>query len=83
VACFAPGTSWRRRGAGFRRGRFVNAAREQSHAIELALAGFAHDIRTPLTGILALSQLLQAMICPSASEAGPKRSGAPPIIWRG
>jgi signal transduction histidine kinase len=69
VACFAPGTSWRRRGAGFRRGRFVNAAREQSHAIELALAGFAHDIRTPLTGILALSQLLQASDLPKRERS--------------
>src|SRR5262245_8039526 len=30
----------------------------QSRAIEAALAAFAHDIRTPLTGILALSELL-------------------------
>lgn len=34
------------------------------HAIEVALAGLAHDIRTPLTGILALSQLLQASDLP-------------------
>ena len=33
-------------------------------AIEVALAGLAHDIRTPLTGILALSQLLQASELP-------------------
>jgi CheY-like chemotaxis protein/nitrogen-specific signal transduction histidine kinase len=33
-------------------------------AIEIALAGLAHDIRTPLTGILALSQLLQASDLP-------------------
>jgi CheY-like chemotaxis protein len=32
--------------------------------IEVALAGLAHDIRTPLTGILALSQLLQASELP-------------------
>jgi two-component system, sensor histidine kinase len=32
--------------------------------IEIALAGLAHDIRTPLTGILALSQLLQASELP-------------------
>jgi CheY-like chemotaxis protein len=30
------------------------------HAIEVALAGLAHDIRTPLTGILALADLLAA-----------------------
>jgi two-component system, sensor histidine kinase len=29
-----------------------------SRAIEIVLAAFAHDIRTPLTGILALSELL-------------------------
>jgi CheY-like chemotaxis protein len=34
-------------------------------AIEVAMAGLAHDIRTPLTGILALSQLLQASDLPS------------------
>jgi CheY-like chemotaxis protein len=32
--------------------------------IEVALAGLAHDIRTPLTGILALSQLLEASELP-------------------
>jgi CheY-like chemotaxis protein len=31
---------------------------EDSRAIEIVLAAFAHDIRTPLTGILALSELL-------------------------
>ena len=30
----------------------------RSRAIEIVLAAFAHDIRTPLTGILALSELL-------------------------
>ena len=35
-------------------------------AIEVALAGLAHDIRTPLTGILALSDLLQSSDLPSA-----------------
>ena len=33
-------------------------------AIELALAALAHDIRTPLTGILSLSQLLEASDLP-------------------
>src|SRR3569833_3180919 len=33
-------------------------------AIEIALAGLAHDIRTPRTGILVLSQLLQASDLP-------------------
>jgi CheY-like chemotaxis protein/nitrogen-specific signal transduction histidine kinase len=33
-------------------------------AIEIALAGFAHDIRTPLTGILSLADLLAASDLP-------------------
>src|SRR6266851_7613617 len=33
-------------------------AERASQAIEIVLAAFAHDIRTPLTGILALSDLL-------------------------
>jgi CheY-like chemotaxis protein len=33
-------------------------------AIEVALAGLAHDIRTPLTGILALAELLHASDLP-------------------
>src|SRR5215472_5984856 len=33
-------------------------ADRDSRAIEIVLAAFAHDIRTPLTGILALSDLL-------------------------
>jgi CheY-like chemotaxis protein/nitrogen-specific signal transduction histidine kinase len=36
----------------------------KSHAIEVALAGLAHDIRTPLTGILALAELLYASDLP-------------------
>src|SRR5581483_11518698 len=48
-----------RRRAGKRRTRAGG-----SHAIEVALAGLAHDIRTPLTGILALSQLLQSSDLP-------------------
>ena len=34
------------------------------HAIEVALAGLAHDIRTPLSGILALADLLHASDLP-------------------
>jgi CheY-like chemotaxis protein/nitrogen-specific signal transduction histidine kinase len=33
-------------------------------AVEIALAGLAHDIRTPLTGIVALAQLLNASDLP-------------------
>ena len=33
-------------------------------AVEIALAGLAHDIRTPLTGIVALAQLLHASDLP-------------------
>ena len=55
----------------------------KSHAIELALAGLAHDIRTPLTGILALSQLLQASDLPKRERSWAEAIRAPPIIWRG
>lgn len=34
--------------------------RSTTRAIEMALAGVAHDIRTPLTGVLALAELLAA-----------------------
>jgi len=34
------------------------AARPSARAVEAALAGIAHDIRTPLTGIVALAELL-------------------------
>jgi two-component system, sensor histidine kinase len=53
-----------------KRKRRTRAARKRRspargpRAIEIALAGLAHDIRTPLTGILALSQLLQASDLP-------------------
>ena len=40
------------------------ARKKSPRAIEVALAGLAHDIRTPLTGILVLSQLLQASDLP-------------------
>src|SRR3954466_1398982 len=47
-----------------RRAQPVRKRRANMRAIEIALAGLAHDIRTPLTGILALSQLLQASDLP-------------------
>jgi CheY-like chemotaxis protein len=47
-----------------RRTRAKRARKPRPRAIEIALAGLAHDIRTPLTGILALSQLLQASELP-------------------
>src|SRR5262245_30639558 len=37
----------------------VSRSREQMRALEATLASLAHDIRTPLTAILALSELLQ------------------------
>ena len=40
---------------GKRRTRAKRARKPRPRAIEIALAGLAHDIRTPLTGILALS----------------------------
>src|SRR5262249_54996247 len=36
----------------------ANARKAQISAVEAALAGIAHDIRTPLTGIVALAELL-------------------------
>ena len=47
-----------------RRTRAKRVRKLRPRAIEIALAGLAHDIRTPLTGILALSQLLQASELP-------------------
>jgi two-component system, sensor histidine kinase len=38
------------------------------HAIEVALAGLAHDIRTPLTGIVALADLLHASDLPEREQ---------------
>ena len=38
----------------------ARASSRGSRASEVALAGLAHDVRTPLTGILALSELLLA-----------------------
>ncbi|MBO0758381.1 MAG: response regulator [Bradyrhizobiaceae bacterium] len=35
-----------------------HALKRSAQAVELALAAFAHDIRTPLTGILAIGELL-------------------------
>ena len=47
-----------------RKTRAKRARKPRPRAIEIALAGLAHDIRTPLSGILALSQLLQASELP-------------------
>jgi CheY-like chemotaxis protein len=53
-----------------KRKRKAKAARRRRagrpRAIEAALAGVAHDIRTPLTGILALAELL------ASSDLGPR-----------
>ena len=40
-----------------------------ARAVEAALAGIAHDIRTPLTGIVALAELL------ASSDLGPRERG--------
>jgi CheY-like chemotaxis protein/nitrogen-specific signal transduction histidine kinase len=53
-----------RRRVSRRKARKRRPPARKSHAIEVVLAGLAHDIRTPLTGILALSQLLQASDLP-------------------
>jgi CheY-like chemotaxis protein/nitrogen-specific signal transduction histidine kinase len=44
-------------------------SRAALRAVEAALAGIAHDIRTPLTGIVALAELL------AASNLGPRERG--------
>src|SRR5262252_4239113 len=46
--------------------RKSRARKGQERAIEAALAGIAHDIRTPLTGIVALAELL------ASSDLGPR-----------
>jgi CheY-like chemotaxis protein len=45
------------------------APRQAAPAVEMALAALAHDIRTPLTGILALAELL------AASDIGERERG--------
>ena len=47
----------------------AKAESKTTHAIEAALAGIAHDIRTPLTGIVALADLL------AASDLGERERG--------
>jgi signal transduction histidine kinase len=50
--------------------------------VEAALAGIAHDIRTPLTGIVALAELLASSDLGAARTLnGLTRSRAAPIIW--
>ena len=44
--------------------RFAELPNDQTRALEVALAGLAHDIRTPLTGIVALAELLNASDLP-------------------
>lgn len=43
-----------------RRKRTSGKRRARPRAVEAALAGIAHDIRTPLTGLVALAELLSA-----------------------
>jgi CheY-like chemotaxis protein/nitrogen-specific signal transduction histidine kinase len=51
-------TSAKRKRAGKRAGRARRASAPAARAIEITLAELAHEIRTPLTGILALGELL-------------------------
>jgi CheY-like chemotaxis protein len=44
--------------AGKRAKRLPRKTRQKTRGVEAALAGIAHDIRTPLTGIVALAELL-------------------------
>ena len=52
-------------------------ARLQQRAVEAALAGVVHDIRTPLTGIVALSELL------ATSDLGARERGWADAIKNG
>ena len=72
----------RSRRAKRKRGALAAARPRCRVAIEAALAALAHDIRTPLTGILALGELLAASDSASANAAGPMRSRARPSISR-
>lgn len=49
-----------------RKARSRPARTPAARAVEVALAGIAHDIRTPLTGIVALAELL------ASSDVGPR-----------
>src|SRR5258708_14878912 len=60
----------RRRSAGKRRAKRVTRSRTlHPRAVEATLADLAHEIRTPLTGILALGELL------ATSELGDRERG--------
>ena len=59
--------------------RAKRARKPRPRAIEIALAGLAHDIRTPLTGIMALADLLHAAGLPDRE----RRSRARASIWHG
>ena len=48
----------KRRGSAARAAKTLSTKAPSPRAIEAALAGIAHDIRTPLTGIVALAELL-------------------------
>src|SRR3954464_10870202 len=67
-----------------RRARAKRARKSRPRAIEIALAGLAHDIRTPLTGILALSQLLQASELPKRERGWAEsiRGASAPLAGR-
>src|SRR5262252_10186374 len=52
-----------------RTGRPAKRQRPLPPAVEAALAGIAHDIRTPLTGIVALAELL------ASSDLGARERG--------
>ena len=54
----------RARKARGRRRSPARASERGRRAVEIALAGLAHDIRTPLTGILALAELLDTSDLP-------------------
>src|SRR5207249_4398249 len=58
-----------KRAASARKRRKKSPARGKPRAVETALAALAHEIRTPLTGILALGELLAASELPERERA--------------
>ena len=63
-------TNWRPSARRLRDGNLQaqSAARRPRSATDVALASLAHEIRTPLTGILALAELLHASDLPEREQ---------------
>ena len=63
------------------RARATKAQNPQIRAIEAALAGIAHDIRTPLTGIVALAELLASSDLGAREREWANAVKSGQIIW--